>query len=136
MRDWNGHEPATSDVLLDLLTTAHTGRTRFSIAQRALFTACEFWAATKNSALMEHLSDDTENKLQAAEQSFTLIGLKWTTVVIKRARLQLAVDTPVSLQQIIEEMQSALSGTDEPVDAAIATFAGQARSGEPNLKPK
>ena len=123
MSNWNGHAPATSGVLLDLLTTAHTGRTLFSIAQRALFTACEFWAATKNRTLLDHLGSDAESQLRAAEESFDLIGLKWAPRILERTRMQLEVDSPASLVRIAEDLEDVLNALDEPVDSAIASFA-------------
>ncbi|MDP9011738.1 MAG: hypothetical protein M3O41_03590 [Pseudomonadota bacterium] len=120
---WDGHKPVTSSVLLGLLTTAHTGKTRFSNSQRVLFTACEFWAAAQNRTLVDHLGEAMESRLGAAELSFSVIGLNKTAMVLKRARMQLVVDASAPVEQIIEDMEDALSAIDEPVDRAIELFA-------------
>jgi hypothetical protein len=135
MTRWNGHAAGTSDVLFELLTGAHTGRTRFSTAQRALFTACEFWAAAKNRGLHEFLSDDPESKMNAAAESFKLIGLRSTALIVKRGHMQLGVDSPIPRYQIIEELEDALNRVDEEVDSGIADFAADWKSRANGLRP-
>jgi hypothetical protein len=123
MAAWDGHKPGTSSALLDLLTTAHTGKTRFSDSQRALFTACEFWAAIQNGSLSAHLEDDTESRLGAAETSFGVIGLPKTAGILRRARMQLRADSPVPTKRVIQEIEDALSAIDEPIDDTFEHFA-------------
>jgi hypothetical protein len=129
MPKWKGHKPATSAVLVDLLTTAHTGGVKFSRSERVLFTACEFWAAARNRALAGLLSDDAENQLSAAEQSFKIIGLNKAALVLRSGRIKLAeIDTPLPLERVAATIENALAAIDEPVDEAIANFASdQAR---------
>src|ERR1700722_3571928 len=103
MAAWDRHKPGTSNALIDLLTTAHTGRTRFSDSQRALFTACEFWAASQNGSLSAHLGNDIESRLEAAETSFVMIGLPKTAGILKRARVQLGADSPAPTKRVIQE---------------------------------
>jgi hypothetical protein len=119
----DGHKSATSEVLLDLLTGAHTGRTRFSLAQRAFFTVCEFWAAAQNRSLLSHLGDAVESGLQAAETSFSVIGLPNTASLLTRARIQLSLDSPIAVERVLAQLENALSAVDEPVDDAIERFA-------------
>lgn len=126
MANWDGHKPATSEVLLDLMTSATTGRERFSRAQRALFTACEFWAATKNQALASLLNDDTDAQLHRAQESFTAIGLPKTAEVLRAGRLRLKlVDKRVAPSQVAEDIEKSLVDIDEPVDEVLAAFASQ-----------
>ena len=72
---WEGHQPATSARLLDVMTTATSGSAKVSRSEKALFTACEFWASARNRNLLGQLSDDAITQLRAAEASFTVIGL-------------------------------------------------------------
>jgi hypothetical protein len=125
MPNWEGHKPATSAVLIDLITTAHSGRVRFSRSERVLFTACEFWAAARNRSLLGLLSEDAESQLQAAEESFTAMGLAKSALVLRRGREKLMKnDPPVTLRRLAENIETALADIDEPVDEVIAGFAG------------
>jgi hypothetical protein len=124
MPNWKGHRPATSTVLVDLLTTAHTGGVKFSRSERVLFTACEFWAAARNHALAGLLGDDAEAQLCAAEESFKTIGLKKAALVLRSGRIKLTeIDRPLPLQRVATTIENALAAIDEPVDEAIANFA-------------
>ena len=124
MTEWTGHKPATSTVLLDLVTTAHTGRTRFSRSERALFTACEFWAASRNHSLTEFFASEPAAQLQAAENAFSLIGLTETASALKAARLRVAAIQPAdSVKEIADDLETQLSRIEEPVDSTLARFA-------------
>ena len=122
--DWPGHKPATSALLLDVITTATTGSAKVSRSDRVLFTACEFWASARNRTLLSQLSDDAVNQMRAAEAAFTVIGLKKAATIVHRGRLTLTVnDPPVPLREVVETMEKALANIDEPVDQMIADFA-------------
>ena len=123
MANWGGHKKATTGVLLDLLTEAHTGRTRFSHSQRAFFTVCEFWAAAQNRSLLSHLGDEVQSGLQAAESAFGVIGLPITASHLARAHIQLSLASPPPVAQVLSELESALSSVDEAVDDTIENFA-------------
>jgi hypothetical protein len=128
MPKWEGHRPATSAVLIDLITTAHSGRVRFSRSERVLFTACEFWAAARNRSLLGLLRDDAESQLQGAEESFTVMGLTKSALILRSGRMNLLEsDPPATLEDVAEDIERALSDIEEPVDEIIAGFAnGQA----------
>jgi sigma54-dependent transcription regulator len=121
MTDWQGHKQATTAVLLDLVTTAHTGRTRFSRSERALFTACEFWAASRNGSLADLLADDSCSQLRAAEDSFNFIGLKKIASALMQARSELS--ETFSATDVAKQLEVSLSEIDEPVDLVLARFA-------------
>lgn len=123
MPNWEGHKPATSAVLLDLLTTAQSGSMKFSWSERVLFTACEFWAAAQNRALEGLLTDDAQSQLQAAEQSFAAIGLTKAALILHGGLMKLAVDRPAPLHKVAANLENALANLDEPVDEALARFA-------------
>jgi hypothetical protein len=124
MPNWKGHRPATSAVLVDLLTTAHTGGVRFSRSERVLFTACEFWAAARNRALAGLLCDDADGQLYAAEQAFKTIGLNKAALVLRSGHMKLTeIDRPLPLQRVAAAIENALAAIDEPVDEVIANYA-------------
>jgi hypothetical protein len=122
--DWRGHPPATSAVLLELFERAAAGAIHFSLAERVLATACEFWAAAKNRTLSVHLGDTAIDKLQAAEVSFAAIGLVNIVPILLLGRIDLTrPNPPVSLHIVAGRIEDALSRTAEPVDELIAEFA-------------
>ena len=127
--DWEGHKPATSAVLLDVITTATTGSAKVSRADRVLFTACEFWASARNGSLLVQLSDDPVTQLRAAEAAFTVIGLKKAAGIVQRARMDMMKSSPpVPLQVVTDNLERELAALDEPVDQMIADFANKQAS--------
>jgi len=121
---WDGHKPATSAVLLDVITTAATGSAKVTRADRVLFTACEFWASARNGSLLSQLSDDPVNQLRAAEAAFTVIGLRNAAGIVQRGRMDMMrTNPPVPLQAVTETLEKELAMLDEPVDQMIADFA-------------
>ena len=130
--DWAGHQPATSALLLNVITTATTGSAKVSRSDRVLFTACEFWASARNGSLLAQLSEDALTQMRAAEAAFTVIGLKKAAAIVHRARLTMTVnDPPVPLPEIVAGMEKALANIDEPVDQMIADFAHDQASERP-----
>lgn len=121
---WDGHKPATSAVLLDVITTAATGSAKVTRADRVLFTACEFWASARNGSLLSQLSEDPVNQLRAAEAAFTVIGLRNAAGIVQRGRMDMMrTNPPVTLQAVTETLEKELAMLDEPVDQMIADFA-------------
>ena len=126
---WAGHKPATSALLLDVITTAATGSAKVSRADRVLFTACEFWASARNGSLLVQLSEDPVTQLRAAEAAFTVIGLKAAAGIVQRGRLEMMKPSPpVPLQFVTDTLERELAALDEPVDQMIADFANKQAS--------
>jgi hypothetical protein len=123
--NWEGHKPATSAELLNVITTATTGSAKLSQSDRVLFTVCEFWASARNRTLLAQLADDAVSQLRAAEIAFTAIGLSKAASIVRRARLALTESNAPVPTQIVENMENALADNDEPVDQVIADFARQ-----------
>ena len=122
--NWDGHAPATSEVLLDVITTATTGSAKVSRADRILFTACEFWAAARNRTCISQLSEDAADQLQAAETAFNVIGLVKSANILRTSRIALTDLQPRrSVQEVAEYLETALAEVDEPVDEMIADYA-------------
>jgi hypothetical protein len=127
--NWEGHQPATSERLLDVMTTATSGSAKVSRSEKALFTACEFWASARNHSLLGQLSDDAITQLRAAEASFTVIGLAQVASVLRRARVDLTeTDPPPALRDVVEIIEKSLGDSSEPVDQVLADFAGELAS--------
>ena len=121
---WEGHKPATSALLLDVITTATTGSAKVSRADRVLFTACEFWASARNGSLLSQLSEDPVTQLRAAEAAFTVIGLRTAAGIVQRARMDMMkTSPPVPLQAVANNLEKELAALEEPVDQMIADFA-------------
>lgn len=120
---WDGHKSNTTDALIDLLVDAQTGRTRFSQAQRAFFTACEFWAASQNASLLSHLGDKVDLHLQAAESSFTIVDLPRAATIIANVRIALARGSLTSVDQAVARIQNSLAEDKEQIDETLETFA-------------
>ena len=124
--NWEGHQRATSETLLDVMTTATTGSAKVSRSQKVLFTACEFWASARNRSLLGQLADDAITRLRAAEASFTVIGLTEVASVLRRARVDLTeTDPPQALRDVVETIETSLADCGEPVDQALADFASE-----------
>jgi hypothetical protein len=123
---WEGHQRATSERLLDVMTTATTGSAKVSRSEKVLFTACEFWASARNRSLLGQLADDAITQLRAAEVSFTVIGLTEVASVLRRARVNLTeTDPPQALPDVVEAIETSLADCGEPVDQALADFASE-----------
>lgn len=126
MAIWEGHKAATSALSIDVITAAVTESGRVPRADRALFTACEFWAAARNRTVLEQFRDDAFSQLQAAEASFAVIGLTEVTSILRRARTALtALDSSLSWKVAAESIENSLSDVDQPVDQLIDEFANR-----------
>src|SRR6266849_762762 len=104
--NWEGHQPATSARLLDVMTTATSGSVKVSRSEKALFTSCEFWASARNRNLLGQLTGDAITQLRAAEASFTVIGLTQVAGVLRCARADLTeTDPPPALSDVVENIE-------------------------------
>jgi hypothetical protein len=122
--NWQGHQPATSRVLLKLFERASRGGSHFSRAERVLATACEFWAAAQNRTLSEHLGNSAIKQMQAAEESFAAIGLVNTATILRLGRLDLtSLDSPGPLRTVAARIEETLTHSADPVDELIREFA-------------
>jgi hypothetical protein len=125
---WEGHRPATSAELLNVITTGAAGSAKLSQSDRVLFTVCEFLASARNGTLVAHLAED---QLREAEIAFTAVGLSNAARIVHRARLDLTEpNASIPLTQIIETMKNALADDDESVDQVLADFADQQARGQ------
>ncbi len=124
MTRWRGHIPRTSAALFAILSDAQTGGTRFSYAERVLYTACEFWAAAMNGTLVEHFGSTAEAILRNAEESFAAMGLSSVETLLAKARSHLATTASAHpARQLAADLQTALHRLEEPVDQLIGRYA-------------
>ena len=126
MKQWPGHDPTTSMVLLALFLRAQSGDMEFTRDQLVLVTVCEFWAAAMNQALQPYLGEFADFRLHNAEMSFRALGLKRTARILRRGRNRLKhSNSPDSLNGISKGIELSLARLREPVDGEIARFANE-----------
>jgi hypothetical protein len=124
MAAWSGHNRRTSSVLLALLTDAAAGRKEFTMSERTLIFACEFWAAVMNRTLAQHLGRNKSSQLRAAEEVFSAIGAQNVATVLRQGQFELRKrHAHACFRQMAEGMEASLAHVDEPVDNLIALYA-------------
>lgn len=121
---WPGHLEITSKSLLSILERAAGGASDFSIAERSLFMACEFWAATKSRTLAGHLGADALETLQTLGTIFATMGAVGVAGELDAAAVCLSARRgEMRRQHCISGLQDRLLVTAEPVDTLLARFA-------------
>jgi hypothetical protein len=121
---WNGHALVTRTKLLGTLERAAAGSDDFSISERALYTACEFWAAVESRGLQDYLGTDAGHQLRYASIVYTAIGAHDVALALEQALAALAdVGSEQLRLQCIRELQSRLLQSADPIDNLIARFA-------------
>lgn len=124
MDTWRGHFPITSFVRQALLNKAAVAGAAFSPAERTLFVACEFWAATATRELARHLGSQAEERLRAAHRAFSQIG-----AVRVASALQVMIGScpsgpsPLWLNVHVGALELQLLDTEDEVDGLIARYA-------------
>jgi hypothetical protein len=121
---WPGHLEITSKSLLSIMERATGGAADISVAERCLFMACEFWAATKANTLALHLGASASDTLPTIGTIFAAIGAGGVASDLDAAFVDLAASPgAASRLQCINALQNRLLTTDEPVDKLLARFA-------------
>ena len=124
MATWHGHAPITSEVLLSILERAVAGANDLSRAERILYTACEFWAATAARTIVTHLGSEPADNLRDAVTAFSAIGAVRVASTLNTVVSDLSHDsTQQQARQRLSVLEDNLSNTTEPVDELIACFA-------------
>ena len=122
--DWSGHLETTSQRLLSILERATTGASDISVAERCLFMACEFWAATKSRNLEVHLGAAATDTLPVIGSIFTAIGAPGVAGDVDVAFADLSASRGAAhRQRCIGVLQNRLLISEEPVDRLLARFA-------------
>ena len=121
---WPGHLPATRKGLLPILEKAALGGTDFTVAERALFTACEFWAAAKARALSSHLGASAPEQLQCVGTIFAAIGAPRFAYEVDCTLSELPyLRSNERCEQSIKSLEGRLLLTEDPVDDLLGRFA-------------
>lgn len=130
MDAWRGHLPITSRMLLRILSKAAAGKNEFSRAERILYTACEFWAATAARSIAAHLGSEAIDNLENAIFAFSRIGAVHVENTLTAFLRDLA--NPPTKRRYLERLaalEEDLLKTKDPVDHLIALFAEDLKEG-------
>ena len=124
MDRWQGYLPLAEARLRPAVSRAAGNRTSFSSAERALYTACDFWTAVSTHSLAPHLSLGPLDALRYASILFAAIGADGVVRDVTAAidELQRA-SYPHQQVQCLAKLQERLLKTLEPVDQLIARLA-------------
>lgn len=130
MDRWQGHLPITTASMRSTLTRAARERLQFSSAERALFTACEFWVAVCSRKLAPHLGVGPLDALRYAGILYTAIRADGVAaaVIVAINELECTSD-PQEQHECLAKLQEQLLRTHDPVDHLIAHLAKTLRWG-------
>lgn len=130
MDRWQRYLPVTSASLRVALTRAARDRLQFSSAERALFTACEFWVAVCSGNLAPHLGVAPLDALRYASILYTAIRADGVAaaLIVAINQLECAAD-PQEQHQCLAKLQEQLLSTRDSVDHLIAHLAQTLRLG-------
>ena len=124
MSRWKGHLPMASASLPSILERAARGGAQFSLAERALFMACEFWSAIAARRLATHLGAGAADTLRYMNIIYSAIGAPEvaSAVIVAVGELEDASSAQGRLK-CLTALQDRLLRTREPVDRLIARLA-------------
>jgi hypothetical protein len=128
MTRWFGHLPLASLALSPVFNrAAHTG-TQFSAAERALFTACEFWVAVEGRTVVAYLGAEATEPLRYLGIVFSALETPSVARALVRAVGEFKdATTPLLRLQCLNTLQERLLRTTDLVDHSIAGLAGELR---------
>ena len=123
---WSGHAAVTRQRLLVILERAASGAEEFSVSERALFTACEFWAAVESRTLKNFLGRDAAEQLRYAAVVYEAIGANDVAQAVEETLESLLLaGTENRRLQCIAQLQERLHSSTDPLDDLIARFAAR-----------
>ena len=121
---WGGHSAVTRQKLLTILERAAEGADDFSISERALYVACEFWAAVESRTLRVFLGPAAAEQLRYVAIVYSAIGADGVAREVKQALLALSLaDTSSQSALCVASLQERLRYTADPLDDLITRFA-------------
>jgi hypothetical protein len=124
MNRWQGHLPVASLALSALLERAARGGGQFTEPERALFTACEFWAAVETHTLHAHLGPHAADSMRTLSFVYSAMGARHVARMLVTGVAELREQTtPLYRHKYLEALQQRLSRTQDPVDQLIADLA-------------
>jgi hypothetical protein len=130
MDRWQGSLPLASASLVSTFEKAAKRGVQFSLAERALFLACEFWSAISARRVIEHLGAGSIDALRYLSIIYSAIGAHGAARAMVDAIGELeGASHPQSQHKSLASLQVSLLKTQEPVDELIARFAENLRLG-------
>ena len=124
MDRWQGSLPLASASLISTFERAVKRGVQFSLAERALFLACEFWSAISRRRVIEHLGAGSIDALRYLSIIYSAIGAHGVVraMVVAISELE-GTSLPQTRYQYLTSLQLRLLTTPDPVDELIARFA-------------
>ena len=120
---WGGHSAVTRSKLLEILERADGGCEDFSMADRILFTACEFWAAVEAGTLKAFLGTTALEQLRCSAFAYKAIGAAEVARELEVAlRVLSLADTSHGRTECIESLQDRLRSSAAPTGDLIDKF--------------
>jgi hypothetical protein len=113
-----------ANASLRLLSRAAQSGVQFSLAERSLFLACEFWTAVCTRGLAAHLGADAIDALRYIGMIYSAIGAHGvaSAAFVAIGELQSAAH-PQERHRCLANLQERLLKTRDPVDELIARLA-------------
>jgi hypothetical protein len=124
MGRWQKHLPLASASLVSTFEQAGRVGVQFSLAERALFLACEFWTAVSARRLAAHPGMGSIDALRYMSMIYSSMGAHAVAnaLIVAIRELECA-SHPLDRHQCLATLQERLLKTRDPVDQMIARLA-------------
>jgi hypothetical protein len=120
---WPGHRPGTRARLEIILSSAASRAGGPSLAERALFAACDCWSAASTGSLTWHLGVDPAVRLRSLASIYAAIGAKQTARLMELALGELpGARSEQHCQQLIARLEVAILRTRANVEELLHRF--------------
>ena len=121
---WRGHFPVTCVAMMSLLDRAAAGEEKFSLAERVLFVACEFWSAVNAAELEAYFDLKAEDPTRDARAALRIVGAVKLADMLDGGVLGPAGGrASFTRRRRLLELETSFRGIAEPVDLLLARFA-------------
>ncbi len=121
---WGGHSAVTRRRLLTILERAAGGLQDFSVAERALRMACEFWAAVESQTLQAFLGPTPAKQLRYFAIIYGAIGATEVAREVEASAEALRLAGSGSRRAAgIAQLQERLRDSADPLNELITRFA-------------
>ena len=121
---WQGLLPCASLALSALLERAVRGGGQFTVAERSLFSACEFWAAVETRTVAAHLGAHAADTLRNLSIVYSAMGAHHVARVLMAGIGEIDITASPSVRfACLTALQQQMASTADPVDQLIAGLA-------------
>jgi hypothetical protein len=121
---WGGHLPETRRKLLAILERVVRGDSHFTLAERGLVTACEFWALAMAGDLHRSTGSRAISRLRFISTIYAAMGAASVAAELRDAhRFLTRAHTLQQRRMRFRSLENSLRDTTDAVDALIAQFA-------------